>query len=209
MKKYLLAALVIVSASAFAKPYENVTVFGGVITSGSQHMDISSTVGISGKGDVDSDKMGYTIGAEAYKSLMKSDKVKLEAGFGVKYETSVEKNGNTSVAYIPVYGSLKGSFIATKKINIFLQGILGYSIPKEGDYINDLNDTYKRVSSKELSGGLYTGVGLGMDYGKYNATVTYSMANSEYKAEDIYGDSITYKMEDKKVALTVGYKFGK
>jgi len=209
MKKYFVAALII-SATTFAMSIDNMTFFGGVNANGKQTVDKSATFNMSGLGQTtsDADKMGYTIGLEAHGPIAKFSKAKLEGGFGAKYESSfVGKDGKTTVAYVPVYGSLKASVTPSKKLSIYVQGTLGYNYAFEGDVYKTLNEDFKKYGPK-ISGGLYTGIGAGVDYGKYNAGVTYSTSNSEYVIKDSV-DNITYKIEDSRVSLTLGYKIGK
>ena len=100
MKKYLLAALVVLSASTFAA---NVTVFGGVNLNGDMKFEDS-------KKDAE---LGYTAGVEAHKSVAKFANGNLEVGLGTKYDSTITtKDDEGKYEYassMPVYGSLKYS----------------------------------------------------------------------------------------------------
>lgn len=217
MKKYLLAALVVLSASTFAA---NVTVFGGMNMNGEIEMkDLGETY------KYDAEDMGYTVGAEVHKSIAKFEKGNLEFGLGTKYDSTVTANitnvleGNEELAsFMPVYGSLKYSHKINNNVNIYAQGKVGYAFAFDGKFVKDeMNYTDLDLGEKqtaELKGGLYTGIGLGMEIGNYNIGASYDITKSTLKAEWtdlVYDDVEKFEIDNvySTVALTVGYKFGK
>lgn len=214
MKKYLLAALVVLSASTFAA---NVTVFGGVNVNGEIEMKNSTETY-----KYDAEEMGYSVGIEAHKSVAKFGKDNIEVGLGTKYDSTVianvieELEGNEELAsFMPVYGSLKYTHKVNNKVSIYAQGKAGYAFAFDGDLVKDMNytDSDEKMTA-ELSGGLYTGIGLGVEIGNYNVGASYDITKSTLKEEItdlVYGDVDSYEIKNiySKVALTVGYKFGK
>lgn len=211
MKKYLLAALLVLSASTYAANY---TVFGGVNVNGKGAGEYSDSYGDSDSDKFKADELGYTVGIEAHKELAKFSKSKLEIGIGTKYETNIvpeDNDGDTFASTLPVYGSAKLSFPITNGKNIYLQGTLGYTFAFEGETLEDSSEYYESLDlgiKTKLNGGLYTGFGIGLDSKKYNLGVTYSVSNFEYEATN----SVAYQKRNidySKISLTAGYKFGK
>lgn len=218
MKKYLLAALVVISASTFAA---NVTVFGGINTNGSLQFD--------GYSKMDT-KLGYTAGVEAHKSVAKLGNGILEAGVGTKYDSTII-NDETKTAYeyastMPVYGSLKYNYKANKNLNVYIQGKVGYTFAFDGKVMDDLNALIKRVADAnnttidakyEMKGKMYSGVAIGAEMGNYSLALSYDITKADMEITgseaklwaDYYGDTVNSSAEYSKVALTVGYKFGK
>ena len=201
MKKYLLAALVVLSASTFAA---NVTVFGGVNASGK-----IETKSSEGTEKLDAKEMGYFIGVEAHQSVAKLGNGNLEVGLGTKYDSTVvvdiddESAGNEElVSFMPVYGSLKYTHKINNKISVYAQGKAGYAFAFDGKVVDEINDIGIEAKTE---GGLYTGLGLGAEIGNYNLGVFYDVEKSTLKIQDREDVKNTYS----KVALTVGYKFGK
>ena len=218
MKKYLLAALVVLSASTFAA---NVTVFGGVnVNGGIQFADYS---------EMDT-KMGYTVGVEAHKSVAKFTNGNFEVGLGTKYDSTII-NDETSEAYeyassMPVYGSLKYSYKVNKKVNVYVQGKAGYVFMFDGKVIDEANDGIKEVETLigydidaeyGIKGKVYTGVAVGAEMGNYTLGLSYDITKADLEITgseaadwaDFAGENVKTEAEYSKLALTVGYKFGK
>lgn len=224
MKKYLLAALLVLSASTFAA---NVTVFGGLNANGEIKFEDS-------KEDAE---LGYTAGVEAHKSVAKFVNGNLEVGLGTKYDSTItNKEDGEEYEYassMPVYGSLKYTYKVNKKVNLYLQGKVGYAFMFDGKTIEDINESviftddttyyYEEGFKAELNGGLYTGVGIGAEIGNVSLGLSYDVTKATYKYsayeiyddyldnsyDDSYNDSQEADVEYSKLALTVGYKFGK
>lgn len=128
MKKTVLLAMLIMAISAFGKDYGEGTVFGAL--------------NFNGKG------IGYGIGAEYGKNVKKIQKIDLNLGLGLKYNSY--DNGDTSeyaskVSTMPIYFNVKGTYL-----NYYVKGSLGYIIP------------VKKNESKldNLKGGAYLGMGI-------------------------------------------------
>ncbi len=197
MKKYLLAALVVLSASTFAA---NVTVFGGV------NMNGETTVKADGgEESIDAEEMGYVIGVEAHNEVAKFKNGKFELGLGTKYDSEfIVDSGSENVSYVstlPIYASAKASFKAAAGVNVYVQGLLGYVIPFEAD----------GTKGDDLEGGAYYGLGFGAEYGNYTAGLTYDISNYKdtYIIDEDTMEKLTDKNEYSKISLIAGYKFGK
>ena len=112
---------------------------------------------------------------------------------------------------MPVYGSVKLSHQLNKTTSIYLQGKLGYAFAFDGKAIKDVNDdlaTYFGGSAK-VEGGLYTGVGVGVESGSYVLGLSYDVTNATEVYEVPGYTTEKYKDTYTKLALTAGYKFGK
>ncbi len=122
-----------------------------------------------------------------------------------------DADGDTLATTMPVYGSAKVSFNATKKTSIYLQGTLGYAFAFAGDivkdYDEDLNENYG--GSCEIEGGLYTGVGMGLETGNYNVGLNYNITNATETDKAPGYETEKYDFKYSKLSLTAGYKFGK
>ncbi len=199
------------SASTFAA---NVTVFGGVNLNQKIESEYQGTTD-----NYNADKTGYTVGVEAHKEFYKIGNEKVELGVGTKYDSMLKGDVDLDTttpneelaSTMPVYGSVKLSHKLNKTTSIYLQGKLGYAFAFDGKSIEDVNDdlaTYFGGSAK-VEGGLYTGVGIGVESGSYVLGLSYDVTNAT-EVYEIPGDA-TYKFKDTytKLALTVGYKFGK
>ena len=205
MKKYFLAALVILSASTFAA---NVTVFGGLNLNGKLLVEDD---GIETRESAD--EAGYTYGIEINKKIKNLENGKIEVGLGTKYETSFmidEFQDKTLATTMPIYLSGKLSQKVSKSTNVFIKGSVGYTLPFEGDIMDSLNNSLKSQNQElELGGGLYTGIGIGVEMNKLVLGLDYSI--SRVSVETKYINSYTLGFEDyeySKLALTVGAKFG-
>lgn len=225
MKKYLLAALLVLSASTYAvttdtknttstKNTTNVIIFGGLNLNGKGTGEYSSSFEDSNSSKFKADELGYTVGIEAHTELAKFANSKIEIGIGTKYETNIvpeDSDGETFASTLPVYGSAKLSFPTTNGKSIYLQGTLGYTFAFEGETLEDSSEYYKSLDlgiKTKLNGGLYTGFGIGLDSKKYNLGVTYSVSNFEYEVTDGV-DYEKLNVDYSKISLTAGYKFGK
>ena len=142
MKKYFLAALVILSASTFAA---NLTVFGGLNLNGKLSVEDD---GIETRESAD--EAGYTYGIEINKKIKNLENGKIEIGLGTKYETSFmidEFQDKTLATTMPIYLSGKLSQKISKGTNIFIKGSVGYTLPFEGDIMDSLNNSLKSQKS--------------------------------------------------------------
>ncbi len=139
-----------------------------------------------------------------------------------KYDSTIIANvvedleGNEELAsFMPVYGSLKYTHKINNKVSVYAQGKAGYAFAFDGELVKDMNytDSAEKMTA-ELTGGVYTGIGLGVEIGNYNVGASYDVNKSTLKTEftDLGSGDISSsetKNTYSKVALTVGYKFGK
>ena len=112
---------------------------------------------------------------------------------------------------MPIYLDAKLSQKISKNSNLFIKGSIGYTMPFEGDIIDKLNEELKAENKEvELGGGLYTGIGVGLEVNNLVLGLDYSI--SKVTAETKYISSYTLGFEDykySKLTLTIGAKFGK
>lgn len=212
MKKYLLAALVVLSASTFAA---NVTVFGGLNLNGDVKI-------LDSKEDTE---LGSTIGVEAHKSVAKLGNGNLEVGLGTKYDSTItnEEDGEEYkyASSMPIYGSVKYNYKVNKNVSLYIQGKAGYAFMFEDETVDNTNDklaSFDLDAKFEMEGKMYTGIEVGAEMGNYTVGLSYDIteADMEIKGSDAeiaaaaVGSGINVKtdVEYKKLALTVGYKFG-
>jgi hypothetical protein len=211
MKKYLLAALVVLSASTFAA---NVTVYGGLNLNGDVKI-------LDSKEDTE---LGSTIGVEAHKSVAKLGNGNLEVGLGTKYDSTItnEEDGKEYkyASSMPIYGSVKYNYKVNKNISLYIQGKAGYAFMFEDETVDITNDDLasNHLDAKfEIEGKMYTGIAIGAEMGNYTVGLSYDITEADMKLNGSDAEAIAEAMEMnvktdveyKKLALTVGYKFGK
>lgn len=200
-----IAAALIISATTFAATgslIDNVTVYGGVNLNGEFK---------EGGDKINANKNGYTVGVEAHKQVGKFTYGKLELGLGTKYETSFKADAtgdDTFATTLPLYGSAKLTVPVIGGANVYVQGSVGYVVPFAGDIVrNNNNDLSKVGGSSKLEGGLYTGVGAGVELGDLNVGVNYNISRVKEVNTLLGYNAGNHDYDYSKVSLTVGYKF--
>ena len=125
-----------------------------------------------------------------------------------------------------VYGTLKYSHKLNNKVNIYVQGKAGYAFMFDGKTIDEANDSIKEVETLigydidaeyGIKGKMYTGVAVGAEMGNYTLGLSYDITKADLEITgseaagwaDFEGENVKTKVEYSKLALTVGYKFGK
>lgn len=214
MKKYLLV-IALISASIHASLVDNATLFGGVNLRGKLEFDESQDI----------KENGYTIGIEAHKSIIKLKTGNISIGLGTKYDSTLVTKDNSGVRYewvsfLPVYSSLRYTHKISNDMSLYTQGKIGYSFAFDKDsvdlYNNAINsDGYD--AQYTIDGGLFAGLEFGTELGNYTTGLSYEITKStgKYTGQDAQtvaangGSSINTKGNYSKIALTVGYKFGK
>ncbi len=212
MKKYLFLILVVLSVSTFAEARIfnelDVTVFGGVNLDGKTKIkgyfsDDNTTEIFNRK----SKEIGYTIGIEVHKQVAKISDIDFKLGLGTKYETGTifeDYAEETFASTLPLYGSAKLSVPFINEASIYLQGTLGHVFAFKGKFIKEFEKESKN-NRAELKGGLYSGIGVGMETERYNLGLTYNITNYKTKLIDpLDYQEIEFKYS--KLTLTVGYK---
>lgn len=195
MKK--LVFIVLISLNVFA--FNNVRYFGGVMAEGNLNIESEKSK------DKQDQNYHYTVGMELEKIF--KDKKYLSGGVGVKYEDYFEAKsssyGNIDVASsVPVYGFGKLIYNLDKNSKIYAKGEVGYNFPIEGDYVKNLKKDYP-LSNLKLDGGLYSGIGAGLELRNFSFEMIYSVSRIRF----INMNNKEYKYNYEKISARLGYKF--
>lgn len=170
------------------------------------------------------DDFGYELAIEITKNVTDS----LELGLGVAYQKNSELKkynvmqlsnetlSNTVGNYnsIPVYLTGKYNFDAINNWKPYLKANLGYSFniqEKDSNIPNPFPAEYKTT----VKNGLYTGLGVGVEYNNFLVDLTYSVNYAKAALElkdNPNGDRDYIKTKSQslnysKLTLSVGYKF--
>ena len=95
----------------------------------------------------------------------------------------------------PLYGTAKYTFDTQTAVKPYVKGDLGYSF-NNGDH------DYGRLGKYKAEGGLYYGVGGGINVNNVNVELMYKENKGKYTV-----GSKDYKADYRRVALGVGYDF--
>ena len=193
MKKIIFTLLL--SANLFA--FNNVTYFGGVTAEG------ELTIKSGSLEDKQDQGYNYTLGMELERTFRKNKFVSV--GVGAKYEDAFEVNstkyGKSKFAStVPLYAMGKLILPIDKNSKIYLKGQLGYDFVIEDSYLKTLRKDNPNSTIK-VDGGVYSGIGLGIDVNNINMELNYNV--SRIKLE--YGKDYNYN--NAKISATIGYKF--
>lgn len=186
--------LVVLGLSVLLVAFSAGSVLAGVVVKGGPDIagKVKATISVPGIPDYSDEedvKMGITVGGE-YISDSGND---LVYGVGFEYQLTrqVDVEDGHEFNYIPIYALGRYNFDS-----FYLAGKVGYNLFK----IEDLPD-----DDITTSGGLYFGIGGGMDFDTFQVEFLYSINNSAVKPKDssIPGE-LKYKYS--KISLSVGYK---
>lgn len=147
-------------------------------------------------------KSGYSFSIEAFNFLSEN----IGVGVGITYQTPRrQKNFEGDFYFIPVYGAIK---IRTKpdpsNTYFYLLGQLGYN-----GFYGDTN--YK--GSGTLTGGMYSGIGGGVSFGRLVIELLYTLNQGSYDISgyipgtNIYGNA-DMDIDYSKTTLNIGYRWG-
>jgi len=197
MKKILVMAMVMMlvcsGAVLAAEGYFNAKLgydFGGDMDMSSkvEFSDGSNSNVVESESDVDG---GVSVSFEYLVPVSN----KIEWGVGLNYQFNRNLEGaSKGFNYIPIYGIAKYNLDS-----IYLLGNVGYSM---FNFERDLND------QEDLKGGLYYGVGAGLDISEnLTAELMYSVSNGKYEYTDINDDKLISNYEYSKISLALGYAF--
>ena len=101
---------------------------------------------------------------------------------------------------IPVYGTAKYTFDTQTTVKPYVKGDLGYSF-NNGDH------DYGRLGKYKAEGGLYYGVGGGINFNNVNVELMYKENKGKYEYEGPLGVKSKYNANYRRVSLGVGYDF--
>ena len=169
-------------------------------------------------------KCGLDLGGKYhYGQNYKNQKTKNSSGeIGVEYRNEVvpglELGGGTAFQFhkdlkdkvsgqnlknynsIPVYGTAKYTFDTQTTVKPYVKGDLGYSF-NNGDH------DYGRLGKYKAEGGLYYGVGGGINFNNVNVELMYKENKGKYEYEGPLGVKSKYNANYGSVSLGVGYDF--
>ena len=195
MKKILIIATIL-TANIFA--FDSVTYFGGVNAEG--ELTIKSPT----SKDKQSQEYKLVAGMELNKEL-KAHK-NIELGLGIRYEEDFEARSinydDHFAATIPVYAMGKYKFNLDRNSNVYIKGTLGYNFVIEGDYIEDVKNAYPNAQGIKTEGGIYTGLGFGVEVNNFVGELNYNISRVGYTNQN----NVKYDYENAKVSATIGYK---
>lgn len=194
MKKTLLvvlALLVIFSVSAFAQFNVKVGMdFSGEFTEKYESIpDVSVKV-----------ENGFTIAGEYV--MPYSDEI--DFGVGVAYQLArgydeVGANEDVTFNFIPIYGVAKYNIE-----QFYVLGQLGYNILNISDEHKELLEFFNSVNKIETKGGLYYGIGGGMNFtDNIFGEILYSVNNGCFSAEGLKDLEII----NSQISAMVGFSF--
>lgn len=160
---------------------------------------------------------GYEIGAEFTQDILPN----VELGLGLAYQNhakiKADEEKNAKTYSIPVYALAKYKFDLESEFVPYVKAGIGYSFNKlkEKSYNNvEGNGDYEKVKAK-WDNGLYTTIGMGVDYQDFNVELTYSVNRGKLSASYEEKDGLLeekMKLKDSNYAyghltLGFGYKF--
>jgi possible outer membrane protein ompW len=211
MKKLLLGLFVLGAISAAAAD-------NGVNVYGRLGLDVASRynklVWSDGSQAVsETGKVAPSIAIEVTKNFTKN----FEAGVGLGYVSHGkrdlkiygEKIGSIpAINSVPLYATAKYTF-GTSDLKPYVKADLGYSfntMKKSMTVTDGVNS--ETVDGLKVSNGLYTSVGVGLEYNNITADLAYVFTGGKYNfVNDDPDDNIGNSANNSAVRLTVGYKF--
>lgn len=195
MKKILIIATII-AANTFA--FDSVTYFGGVNAEG--ELTIKSPT----SKDKQSQDYKLVAGMELNNELRNHKNIEL--GLGIKYEEDFEARSTNYddhfAATVPVYAMGKYKFNLDRNSNVYIKGTLGYNFVIEGDYIEDVKNAYPNAQGIKTEGGIYTGLGFGVEVNNFVGELNYNVSRIGYTNQN----NVKYDYENAKISATIGYK---
>lgn len=156
--------------------------------------------------------VGGEVAIEGYKILNES----IDLGLGVAYQDHSDRkhfdytsNVDTSgVQYrsIPVYLAGRYNFLLESKTKPYLRANLGYSFNfnssdlEEKDSVNDQTEK----TAIDIDGGLYYGIGTGIEYKDYTIELMYAINQCK---SSIDGSHSKDRTDYDRISLLIGYRF--
>ncbi|WP_427171915.1 PorT family protein [Fusobacterium nucleatum] len=228
MKKILLGIFAIMSISTMAAN-NGVNVYGRLGLDVYSHYNKYSQDVVDGDGDFfctasirDKGKMAPSIAIEVTKDLNSNFEVGLGIGYVSRGKRDYKEDFPDSGYYyegkmpainsIPLYLTGKYKFDTNSNVKPYIKADLGYSfnrmknsfdvmVPGDGDTY-----PYNRVKAKN---GLYTAIGLGVEYNNITADLSYVFTAAKVKTSGVVDEdeNRTLKANNSAIRLTVGYKF--
>lgn len=133
--------------------------------------------------DTDSKGMEFTEGGVEYRQagIGSLDNLELGVGGSFMYDNGTRHTVN-DYSSIPLYGVVRYNIMnINDKILPYVKGHLGYSINSLSDNVYNSQGDYV---DGDVSGGLYYGVGLGVEFYGFTVELMYRGINAEFKQND-------------------------
>jgi len=210
MKKLFLLVLIVLSTVSFAESdfYINTKVGGDIISGYKKIYDDDGNTFLSDK----TKGFGGEVAVEGYKILNEN----IDLGLGVAYQVHATRKhfdytSNVDVSgvqysSIPVYVTGRYNFLLNSEAVPYLKTNLGYSFNFDSSDLETKNTTNgdKRTDSTDVTGGLYWGIGAGIEYKNYIMELMYAINKCKASTKD--NDS-KERADYDRISLSVGYKF--
>ncbi|GAB1467547.1 hypothetical protein MASR2M64_02200 [Candidatus Cloacimonadota bacterium] len=181
--------------------------------------DLRLLVGLDAAGETVMKNDGFILGnaniiVPTVSAQFENKNKNLIYGFGVDYQfprknVKLPGDGQSNLgnhSYIPVYGLLSYNFLSTDKISTEVIGQLGYSFPFFEFPNNDDNERYS------VKGGLFTGLGFGINNNNLTLNVLYRVNTIRIKNEEFvhnaWEEYFASDYHTRQFNVSLGYRFG-
>ena len=186
-------SLLVLVLSALLVAFSAGSVLAGIVVKGGPDIagKIKATLSSPGIPDVSAEedvKMGITVGGEYI--VDSGNDLVYGAGFEYQLTRQIDNGNEFKFNYIPIYALGRYNFDS-----FYLAGKVGYNLFKIEDLTDDVT----------TSGGLYFGIGGGMDFDTFQVEILYSINNGALKPKDS-SEPGELKYQYSKISLSVGYK---
>lgn len=209
MKKILLGLFALTSISAMAA--EGVNFYGRVGLDVFSHYNKVSEKDADGEATLKSrGKVAPSVALEVTKDLDSN----LELGLGLAYVSHGKRD--FKIVDIDAHGNkeiTEGKYPAVNSVPLYVTGKYKFSNSDVKPYVKaDLGYSFNKMKkSSDVEGakaknGLYTAVGVGVEYMNVTADLAYVFTGAKVKISD-EGTSESVKANNSAIRLTVGYKF--
>jgi hypothetical protein len=211
MKKLLVVMLLAVAmvVPAFASKDSKFDVVGklGILVSPSYESPVSPGSDYdSYKGDAANT---FAIAVEGYYKLDEKLSVGLGLSYGFESELSSQFDAyhfsgddKAKLGFTNIYISVKPSLSE----NIYAIGQIGYGI-SHGSFYDSCNDSQYGTEFKVDGGGLYFGLGAGVEYKSFIFEILYSINTATLKEKYIWSGGTDYTFKYSSFNVNIGYKF--
>jgi hypothetical protein len=157
-------------------------------------------------------EFGVEVAIEGYKILNEY----IDLGLGVAYQNHADRKhfdytSNVDISgvqytSIPVYIAGKYNFLLDSETKPYLKANLGYSFNFDSSDLeekNTLNDRIEKTAI-EVNGGLYYGIGTGIEYKNYTIELMYAINRCKISNKK---SNFKERADYDRISLLVGYRF--
>jgi len=210
MKKLFLSIFIVLSTISFAKSdfYINPKISGDIISGYKKIYDDNGNTLLNNK----TRGLGGEVAVEGYKTLNEH----IDLGLGIAYQIHAPRkhfdytsNVDTSGVHyssVPVYVSGRYNFLLNSNVDPYLKTNLGYSFNFDSSDLETTNTTDGKTKrdSTDITGGLYWGIGAGIEYKNYTMELMYAINKCKASTKD--NDTLK-KADYDRLSLSIGYRF--